>query len=96
MQHAKRLFPLQVTPKTKLNWGLLVIAEGSDDGKEEGSWKTLDPKAPTNTDVLDKDIGFEGTPDSASGFYCVYDQGKVLNASSSSGSEQRPSAFKKK
>ncbi len=90
-QHAKRLFPLQVTAKTKLNWGMMITEGGSD----EGSWKPLDPKSFTSSDVLDKDIGFEGTPDAASGFYCVYDQGKILNASGS-GAEQRSSAFKKK
>ncbi|GAX17642.1 hypothetical protein FisN_18Lh303 [Fistulifera solaris] len=90
-EHAKRLFPLQVTAKTKLNWGMMITEKGRD----EGSWKTLDPKSFTSADVLDKDIGFEGTPDAASGFYCVYDQGKILNASGS-GTEQRSPAFKKK
>ena len=71
-----------------------MIDEGS--AGDEGSWKALDPKASTDADIIDKDIGFEGTPDSASGFYCVYDQGKVLNASTSSSSEPKPSAFKKK
>lgn len=64
--------------------------------EEETSWKTLDPKASLNTEVLlDKEIGFEGQPDAASGFYCVYDQGKILNASAG-GADGRPSAFKKK
>ena len=30
-----------------------------------------------DTDGLEKEIGFEGTPDPATGFYCIYDGGKL-------------------
>jgi hypothetical protein len=30
-------------------------------------------------DALEKLIGFEGRPDPATGFYCMYNEGKLVN-----------------
>lgn len=52
---------------------------GNDDDESGGEWTVVDVKAAL-TDVpdgLEKDIGFEGIPDPATGFYCVYDNGRL-------------------
>jgi len=71
-EHAKRLFPLQFSTKKTLVWGY-----HSGDG-EDIEWKVVDKSAMTDAvDGLEKLIGFEGRPDPASGFYCVYDGGRL-------------------
>lgn len=63
-------------------WGYL------DSGDED--WKAVDVKTvmkDASADGIEKSIGFEGKPDPASGFYCVYDNGKLkLGEESSFGS----------
>jgi hypothetical protein len=46
---------------------------------ENDEWKAVDVKAAMidATDGIEKSIGFEGKSDPASGFYCVYDNGKI-------------------
>jgi hypothetical protein len=70
-QHARRLYPLQLCSKKPIEWGYF-------DEKDE-EWKVVD-KAILNDNMvenLEKSIGFEGRPDPASGFYCVYDAGRL-------------------
>ena len=46
----------------------------------DGDWTTVDKSVlngATIPDGIEKMIGFEGKGDPASGFYCVYDMGKV-------------------
>lgn len=70
--HAHRLYPLQVSAKDKIQW---AYWEGTDD---DGSWTVVDKKAVEGApDGIEKQIGFEGRPDPATGFYCVYDGGRL-------------------
>jgi hypothetical protein len=70
--HARRLFPLQVSAKDKIEW---AYWEGSD---EDGSWIVVDKSAVEQApEGVEKLIGFEGRPDPASGFYCVFDNGRL-------------------
>ena len=45
----------------------------------DSTWKVVNIKETlvNDTDGIEKDIGFEGTPDPATGFYCIYDGGKL-------------------
>ena len=73
-KHARRLFPLQVSQKDKIEWAYWD-AEGDD-------WILVD-KDVLSGDVpanLEKIIGFEGRPDPATGFYCMYNEGKLVNS----------------
>ena len=71
-QHAKRLYPIQMSGKKALEWGYLT----GDDEKSE--WKIVDKSCLTDVvEGLEKLIGFEGRPDPASGFYCAYDGGRL-------------------
>ncbi|CAJ1934717.1 unnamed protein product [Cylindrotheca closterium] len=74
-EHGKRLFPLQVSKKSTVEWG---YKEGDSDS-DSGEWKVVDVKASLIDvpDGFEKDIGFEGIGDPATGFYCVYDNGKL-------------------
>jgi hypothetical protein len=68
MQHGKRLYPLQVSKKMICEWGYL----------ENDKWKVVDVKIATfASEGFEKKIGFAGKPDLATGFYCVYDNGKI-------------------
>jgi len=70
--HAKRLFPLQLSSKKTLEWGY----QTGDD--EDSEWKLVDKSCMTDAvEGLEKLVGFEGRPDPASGFYCVYDGGRL-------------------
>jgi hypothetical protein len=99
--HAKRLFPLKVTPQVKLAWGYFQADTGSTEMtpttggttlSATGSWVVVDPKASDNssskTKDFDKSIGYEGTPDPSTGYYCKYNEGRlvgtVMSTSSSS------------
>jgi len=73
-EHAKRLYPLQFTSKKTLEWAY----HSFDDDDDEIEWKVVDKSALTDAvDGIEKLIGFEGRPDPASGFYCVYDGGRL-------------------
>ena len=50
-------------------WGYLV----------DSTWKVVNIKETLvhDTDGIEKEIGFEGTPDPVTGFYCIYDGGKL-------------------
>ena len=95
-EHAKRLYPLKILAKDRVEWGYQIqssVNNGSSTGEEEEqgqeSWTAVNVKKvmsddSTNALQLDvKNIGFEGIPDPASGYYCHYDHSskgtKVLN-----------------
>jgi len=70
-EHAKRLFPLQISPKDTIAWAYW-------DTQDE-TWKEVDKKILLDEenvpDGLEKLIGFEGRPDPNSGeYYWVYQQ----------------------
>ena len=65
-QHAKRLFPIQLSSKKTLEWGYQT-----GDG-EDSEWKLVDKSSLTDAvEGLEKQVGFEGRHDPASGFFCV-------------------------
>mmetsp|Transcript_16466 Transcript_16466/g.25695 ORF Transcript_16466/g.25695 Transcript_16466/m.25695 type:complete len:202 (-) Transcript_16466:109-714(-) len=67
-EHAKRLLPLAVLPKDKVEWGYVDA---------EGEWKKVESlnEYPSS---FEKSIGFEGIGDPKSGYYCHYKDGKVV------------------
>jgi hypothetical protein len=62
-----------VSNKKALEWGYY-----QDDDEE---WKIVDKsildEEANDIEGLEKLVGFEGRPDPASGFYCVYDGGRL-------------------
>jgi hypothetical protein len=91
--HAKRLFPLKVTPQIKLAWGYFhttgdATAPATSDGggstsaSVSGKWVVVDPKAAdavvAGQKDFDKSIGYEGTPDPSTGYYCTYNEGRLV------------------
>jgi len=89
-EHARRLFPLQIPTSAKVEWAFSQEGseekEGSEEQEEseekEGSeeWVKVDRSVLTDApEGLEKLIGFEGTPDPATGYYCRYKEGKVNN-----------------
>lgn len=73
LQHARRLFPLQVSPQAKVEW-----AFRADDAAD---WSVVASVSMDDLpDNIDKIIGFEGRPDPASGYYCVYNEGRLVQS----------------
>jgi hypothetical protein len=64
------LYPLQVSQKDVLEWAYF-----DNDAWTAVDCKAVDAEAPEG---IEKQIGFEGTPDPATGFYCVYNEGKLV------------------
>ena len=64
LQHAKRLYPLQISSKAQVEWGYR---------NAENTWVVVDKSVLESVpDVgIEKNMGFEGTPDPTTGFYCV-------------------------
>jgi len=78
-EHAKRLLPLQVRPKDVVEWA--YCEDDDDDDKWILVNKDVCDDAPTG---VEKKMGFEGLPDAATGFYCHYDQGRLVDRSDES------------
>lgn len=73
--HAKRLYPVKVPANSVLEWGYFM--EGGDG--ESGSWETVDKAIGTDAPKgIEKKFGFEGISDKASGYYCYYSEGRVV------------------
>jgi hypothetical protein len=79
-KHAKRLYPLKVSPKAQIEWGYRISTDtDSDDENDEASkntdsnWITVDKNVLDSIPIkgMEKLMGFEGTPDPTTGFYCV-------------------------
>mmetsp|Transcript_19972 Transcript_19972/g.29918 ORF Transcript_19972/g.29918 Transcript_19972/m.29918 type:complete len:220 (+) Transcript_19972:95-754(+) len=74
-EHSKRLYPLKVLPKDRVEWGF-----STSPTPEQEDWilvtKDAANDAPTGAE---KSIGFEGKPDPASGFYCHYENGRLID-----------------
>lgn len=74
LQHAKRLFPLQLSTKDRLEWGYCPAADGAD-------WVVVDKAVLDGISAgSEKRMGFEGTPDPATGYYCVYNEGRLVSS----------------
>jgi len=70
-EHAKRLYPLKILPKFKLEWGYY-----KEDSEE---WVTVNVKEVDSSDGIERKIGFEGIADPATGFYCHYKEGRIVD-----------------
>lgn len=88
VEHAKRLYPLKITPKSIVEWGY----QNTDTDEWIAVDKSIVKSTTTTTSTdetakpLEKLIGFEGRPDPNSGYYCVYNEGRLVNGESSSSS----------
>jgi len=84
-EHARRLFPLKISQRD------VVMCAYLDE--ESDKWVVVEKavmeekKMPSGVEKL---IGFEGRPDPSSGFYCVYNEGRLVN----DGDNSRPSSKK--
>lgn len=77
-EHSKRLYPVQIPSNAVLEWGY----ETNDD-----EWVAVD-KNKGGDDVakgIEKQIGFEGISDKATGFYCFYHEGRVVERDEAGG-----------
>lgn len=68
------MYPLQVSAKKTLEWAYYQ--------EEQEEWTVVDKSilegdGAAVVDGIEKLIGFEGRPDPASGYYCVYDGGRL-------------------
>jgi len=74
-EHAIRLNPLKFSSKTKMEWAYI--------NAETDEWTKLDTTTTTSTDEenVERKIGFEGIADPSSGYYCYYDNGKLIDRS---------------
>ena len=77
-EHSRRLFPLQVSKDAKVEWAYWQ-EEPEEQWVVVENHKVVLEGAP---DGIEKDIGFEGRPDPASGFYCLYNQGRLVDTTS--------------
>lgn len=79
-QHAKRLYPLQVSPKDTLEWGYRKLDDGGNDGSD-GGWVVADKSVLDGVDAkgLERRVGFEGTADPSTGYYCFYNEGRLVS-----------------
>jgi len=74
--HAKRLYPVKVPANSVLEWGYFL--EGEEEG-DNSSWVTVDKASGADASKgIEKKFGFEGISDKASGFYCYYSEGRVV------------------
>lgn len=67
------MFPLKVSSKDRIEWAVKV----------DGDWVIVDKSILEKEDVptgLEKLIGFEGKPDPGSGYYCFYNEGRLVNS----------------
>jgi hypothetical protein len=87
-EHAKRLYPLQILNKDKIEWGYAASTSSSEDDEfiainvKQVKFDGFDPKS----------VGFEGTPDPVTGYYCHYENGimgaKAVNVDKSTNTEK--------
>ncbi|KAL7542950.1 hypothetical protein ACHAWF_007284 [Thalassiosira exigua] len=81
-EHSKRLFMVQIPANSVLEWGYL-------DGDENGEWVAVDKsKGDDAPSGIEKKIGFEGLPDKATGFYCYYHNGRVVEREEEGGGKR--------
>lgn len=99
-EHSKRLYPLLIPMNAMLEWGYIsagekkVIDGSGNDGGDAITpvWTTVDIKAistdsviTANEENIEKKIGFEGIPDRATGYYCFYNQGRIVESTADVG-----------
>eukprot|EP00520_Triparma_pacifica_P010658 CAMPEP_0118654422 /NCGR_PEP_ID=MMETSP0785-20121206/12388_1 /TAXON_ID=91992 /ORGANISM="Bolidomonas pacifica, Strain CCMP 1866" /LENGTH=213 /DNA_ID=CAMNT_0006547095 /DNA_START=233 /DNA_END=874 /DNA_ORIENTATION=+ len=99
-EHARRLQPGNFVNggKTDVEWGVL---KGRGDGNREdqgGGEDYEEAEVITKFKKVDAgvgEVGFEGMPDPATGFFCKYDKGKIIETGKRSDGEMRITGGKK-
>jgi hypothetical protein len=77
-EHGKRLYPVKFSPNAIFEWGYLND-EGGEEGNEKKEWITVDKsKGDDAPDGIEKKIGFEGISHPPTGYYCFYNQGRIV------------------
>ena len=72
-----RLFPRLKAGTSNLEFGLKRVVKFVDNEPDEDSADFEVFKEVETSSVSEKKIGFEGIADAATGYYCLYDGGKV-------------------
>lgn len=70
-EHAKRLFPMQISTKDRVEWAYWDAED----------WVIADKNVLDTEDIpagFEKMIGFEGRPDPGTGYYCMYNEGRLV------------------
>jgi hypothetical protein len=69
-----------VSPKDTIEWGFR--SSTNDD------WVIVDKSVLNDMDIksIDKRMGFEGKPDPKTGYYCFYNEGRLVNGEKDSSS----------
>jgi hypothetical protein len=86
-QHARRLYPLQISKQDKVEWAYSASSQRDANADDEtvddasnasppASWSIITPKEIALETGLEKKVGFQGRPDPASGYYCLYKEGR--------------------
>jgi hypothetical protein len=74
-EHARRLYPLKILPKDTIEWGYAA-------SEEDETMKVVDKSAiEMVNDGIEKKIGFQGKADPATGYYCHYENGRLVDKS---------------
>lgn len=85
-EHSKRLYPVQIPANSVLEWGYL------NGGDEE--WTVVDKSKGDDAEKgIEKKFGFEGISDKATGYYCYYHEGRIVEKEEE-GMGTRGGAFK--
>ena len=83
-EHSKRLYPVQIPPNAVLEWGYLLSEEKEEEAAGGGVvgdavWVIVDKSSGENAPAgIEKKIGFEGISDKATGYYCFYNEGRIV------------------
>jgi len=77
--HAKRLYPVQIPTNSVLEWGYVMEDNDNGDDASSATWVAVDKSSGADAPKgIEKKFGFEGISDKASGFYCYYSEGRVV------------------
>ena len=86
-EHSKRLYPVQIPPNAVLEWGYLLSGEKEEEAAGgdgvgvvgDAAWVIVDKSSGENAPAgFEKKIGFEGISDKATGYYCFYNEGRIV------------------
>ena len=73
---------MQIPSTAVLEWGYIQPTSSSPEAAEENidaEWILVEKsKGDEAPDGIEKKIGFEGIPDKATGFYCYYHKGRIV------------------
>ena len=89
-EHSKRLYPVQIPPNAILEWGYRsdssVGEEEEAGGGGDAVWVMVDKSRGDDAPAgIEKRIGFEGISDKATGYYCFYNEGRIVERGEAGG-----------